>query len=195
MSAFLFDSCVFSSIVYIYICICLPIFADMYIYIYITFVSVRFQLHVYGLQTFGEGVLHLCKFAQTVCLCLVTRFKKTLGNKGFLRPRYEVKDVPLIPHWFFLSLNTIDPRVTWKMFTSKLVALFVLVGPIRECSCKPNVCLWFLFLDKPNFMPSWHFGFKRVLSGIAHIVLFTPPNVVYLTPRFSQPLFGLWGHA
>ena len=52
------------------------------------------------------------------------------------------------------------------MFTSKLVALFVLVGPIRECSCKPNVCL-VSFLNKPKFMPSWHFGFKRVLSGIA----------------------------
>ena len=52
-----------------------------------------------------------------------------------------------------------------EMFTSKLVALFVLVGPIRECSCKPNVCLVSFF--KPKFMPSWHFGFKRVLSGIA----------------------------
>ena len=34
------------------------------------------------------------------------------------------------------------------MFTSKLVALFVLVGPIRECSCKPNVC--FVSFNKPN---------------------------------------------
>ena len=73
VSAFLFDSCVFSEYrIYIYVYVCL--YLQMCIYIY-AFVSVRFQLHVYGLQTFGEAS-YIYAIRATVCLCLVTRFKK-----------------------------------------------------------------------------------------------------------------------